>query len=73
MAISKKYKDELGNTVFLDTEGDDDDIHITVKYDKKSVGRVGDDTFFLMRSDFEKIKEFYKEFDALKKGNKQNE
>ena len=73
MAMSKKYKDELGNTVFLDTEGDDDDIHITVKYDKKSVGRCGDDTFFLMRTDFEKIKKFYEEFDSLKKEAKQNE
>ena len=56
MEISKKYKDELGNTVFLDTEGDDDDIHITVKYNKKSVGKCKDDTFFLMRSDFEKLR-----------------
>ncbi len=71
MAISKKYKDELGNTVFLDTEGDDDDIHITVKYNRKSVGRCGDDTFFLMRTDFEKIKELYAELDALCEGDVQ--
>lgn len=64
MAISKEYKDELGNTVFLDMEGDEDDVHITVKYNEKSVGRCKDDSFFLMRKDFEKIKEIYKEFDA---------
>lgn len=63
MAISKEYKDELGNTVFLDME--DDDVHITVKYNEKSVGRCKDDSFFFMRKDFEKIKDLYEEFDAL--------
>ena len=67
--IELEYKDEFGNTVFLNTE--DDDVHVTVKYDKKSVGRCGDDTFFLTRQDFEKLKEIYNKLDAQQKGDEQ--
>ncbi|GAG34498.1 unnamed protein product [marine sediment metagenome] len=69
MEISKKYKDEFGNIVSLDME--DDDVHITVQYNEKSVGRCKDDSFFFTRKDFEKIKELYKEFDANCEGDVQ--
>ena len=63
MEISKEYKDELGNEVYLDME--DGDVTITVKYNEKSIGRCKDNSFFLLKEDFEKIKKLYKEYDAL--------
>ena len=52
---SKRYKDEFGNRIILDSE--DKDFHITIKYNKSSVGNCEDESFFVTRKDFEKMKE----------------
>ena len=59
MVNSKRYKDEFGNRVIIDRDGDD--FQFTLKYNEDSVGKCEDESFLVTRKDFEKMKELDKD------------